>query len=165
MSYTYETTSTQTYHYSGSISYEMDPVQYYYISGMNLLEYNNALVTNDFSSVPYSNRADIQYDIAINGEKHSSTDHSTFAGTTYTPDDDYHIIWPDITGYSVDGTFDSSELDPSDSAVQHYVKQQFASYIGAKEINCKNDRLTLDGSNYLNQDGINFTFVKMQMWK
>ena len=64
---------------------------------MNLLEYNNALVTNDFSSVPYSNRADIQYDIAINGEKHSGTDHSTFAGTTYTPDDDYHIIWPDIT--------------------------------------------------------------------
>lgn len=94
MSYTYETTSTQTYHYSGSISYEMDPVQYYYISGMNLLEYNNALVTNDFSSVPYSNRADIQYDIAINGEKHSSADHSAFAGTTYTPDDGYHIIWP-----------------------------------------------------------------------
>lgn len=160
MSYTYETTSTQTYHFSGSISYEMDPVQYYYISGMNLLEYNNALVTNDFSSVPYSNRADIQYDIAINGEKHSSTDHSAFAGTTYTPDDDYHIIWPDITGYSVDGTFDSSELDPSDSSVQHYVKQQFASYIGAKEIIVKNDELTLDGSNYISQNGINFTFVK-----
>lgn len=160
MSYTYETTSTQTYHYSGSISYEMDPVQYYYISGMNLLEYNNALVTNDFSSVPYSSRADIQYDIAINGEKHSSADHSAFAGTAYTPDDDYHIIWPDITGYSVDGTFDSSELDPSDSSVQHYVKQQFATYIGAKEIIVKNDELTLDGSNYISQNGINFTFVK-----
>lgn len=60
----------------------------------------------------------------------------------------------------MNGTFDSSELDPSDSAVQHYVKQQFASYIGAKEIIVKNDELTLDGSNYISQNGINFTFVK-----
>lgn len=154
--FTWTTTTT----YTGSVEYAMPIETYYCVTGLNLLSYAGSTVDNDFSHVAYNESADIQYNVTINGERKASAEGTYFGGTSFTPNDDYHIIWPDITGYMVEGTFPDSQLSNNQDAVQQYVREQFENYISAQPVYVRNDTLQLDNVTYMTENGLNFSFVR-----